>query len=73
MKLRRFILFLFVLPVTVALDLVLYGITQSCPSCTSFTQWLRTEGALSFPIIVELTEWFQQRIVSRIVEKGEKR
>lgn len=60
MKPQKLLLFLFALPVTIILDLILYSFTKACPSCGSFTVWLQTEGALSFPIVVGLSEWFGQ-------------
>ena len=60
MKLHKIILFILILPVTLVLDLILYSATKTCPSCGSFAQWLGTEGALSFPIVIGLSEWFRQ-------------
>ncbi|MBI5452580.1 hypothetical protein HY945_03890 [Candidatus Gottesmanbacteria bacterium] len=60
MKLQKALLFLFILPVTLFLDLILYGLVKSCPSCGSFWQWVGTEGALSFPIVIGLTQWFSR-------------
>lgn len=60
MKLSKVLLFLLILPVTLLLDLILYGLVKSCPSCGSFSQWLQTEGALSFPIVVGLGQWINQ-------------
>ena len=54
MKFQKFALFLLVLPLTVLLDFIMYGALSSCPSCSSFTAFLKTDGALSFPIIVEI-------------------
>jgi len=58
MKFQKLLLFIFVLPVTIFLDLILFAATRNCPTCGSFSQFLLSEGALSFPIVVELTEWF---------------
>lgn len=60
MKLHRVLLFIFILPVTLFLDLIFYALVNSCPACNSFSQWVGSEGALSFPIVVGLTEWFSQ-------------
>ncbi|MCL4338396.1 hypothetical protein M1271_01770 [Patescibacteria group bacterium] len=61
MKLHKVLLFIFILPVTLFLDLVFYALTNNCPSCgNGFAQWVTSEGALSFPIVVGLTEWFSQ-------------
>lgn len=65
MKFHKIILFLLILPFALFLDLILYGLTKSCPSCGSFWQWVQAEGALSFPIVVGLTSWFGQIVASR--------
>lgn len=62
MKLSKMILFLLILPVSLLLDLILYAFIKTCPSCGSFSVWLKTEGALSFPIVVSLTQWTEQLI-----------
>lgn len=54
MKFQKFALFLLVLPLTIFLDFIMYGVLNSCPACGSFTTFLKTESALSFPIIVEI-------------------
>ncbi len=54
MKFQKFALFFLVLPLTIFLDFIMYGLLNSCPSCGGFTAFLKTEGALSFPIIVEI-------------------
>lgn len=54
MRLQRILLLIIVLPLTLFLDLILYAATQTCPTCGSFWQWVGSEGALSFPIVVEL-------------------
>ncbi|MBI3380220.1 hypothetical protein HY029_05695 [Candidatus Gottesmanbacteria bacterium] len=60
MKWQKVLLFLLILPVTLILDFILYSFTKACPACGSFTAWLETEGALSFPLVVGLSEWFGQ-------------
>lgn len=60
MRFRKIFLFLLILPLTLFLDLILYAMMNVCPACSSFTQWLQTEGALSFPIVVGLVEWARQ-------------
>lgn len=64
MKLHKVLLFLLVLPLTLVLDFILYSFTKSCPTCGSFAVWLETEGALSFPIVVGLSEWVRQIMTS---------
>lgn len=64
MKLRKLMLLILILPLTIILDLILYAATRSCPSCGTFTQWLQTEGAISFPLVVEVTRWFEQKLIS---------
>lgn len=59
MKLHK-ILLLLVLPLTLVLDLILYGFIKTCPTCGNFWQFLESEGALSFPIVVGITEWLTQ-------------
>ncbi len=54
MKFQRLALFLLVLPLTIFLDFIMYGAFNSCPACGSFQAFLKTDGALSFPIIVEI-------------------
>jgi len=60
MKFKKIALFILILPLTLFLDLILYGLTKACPSCGSFWQWVQTEGALSFPIVVGITQWIQE-------------
>ncbi|PIP32742.1 hypothetical protein COV53_04905 [Candidatus Gottesmanbacteria bacterium CG11_big_fil_rev_8_21_14_0_20_37_11] len=62
MKLKKFLIFIFILPLTLFLDLIIYGMVKTCPTCGSFSQWIQTEGALSFPIVVGISEWFGQMI-----------
>jgi hypothetical protein len=59
MKLSKVILFIFILPATLILDFILFSLVKACPSCESFWAWVGTEGALSFPIVVGLTEWLE--------------
>lgn len=66
MKPRKFILFLLVLPLTLFLDFILYSFTKACPSCGSYSQWLQTEGALSFPIVVGVSEWLGQYFQKKV-------
>jgi hypothetical protein len=65
MKLKNLLLFLFVLPLTLFLDFILYAMLKSCPSCGSFGEWLKTEGAISFPVVISLSEWVEQ-FISRL-------
>jgi len=60
MKIQKVLVFLLILPLTLFLDLILYSLIQTCPSCGSFWQWVGSEGALSFPLVVSLEEWFSQ-------------
>lgn len=60
MVFKKIALFLFVLPLTLVLDLILYALVKSCPTCGSFWEWIQTEGALSFPLVVEITQWAEQ-------------
>ena len=64
MKLRKILLFIIILPLTLFIDLVLYAMLKTCPSCTSFWQWVGSEGAISFPIVVGLTTWFSQLLAN---------
>lgn len=64
MKIHKAALFILVLPVTLFLDFILYSFTKACPTCGSFVAWLETEGALSFPIVVGLSEWVGQMTAS---------
>ncbi len=57
MKLQKVFLFILILPVTLFFDLILYALVKTCPSCGNFWQWVETEGALSFPIVVGLTQY----------------
>lgn len=54
MKIQKLLVLFLILPLTLFLDLILYAATQTCPTCGSFWQWIGSEGALSFPIVVEL-------------------
>jgi len=62
MKLSKIILFIFVLPITLFLDLILYAFVKTCPTCGSFLDWVKTEGALSFPLVVSLSEYMNNII-----------
>ena len=62
MKLYKILLFLLVLPLTLVLDLILFAFIRTCPACGNFWQFLTTEGALSFPIVVGITEWLNQSL-----------
>ncbi|MBM3283100.1 hypothetical protein FJY90_02500 [Candidatus Gottesmanbacteria bacterium] len=65
---KKILLFLFILPLTLLLDLAFYAATRNCPGCGSFWQWVGSEGALSFPIVISLMEY-----VKRLTEKLEHR
>jgi len=69
MKLHKALLFILVLPMTIFLDFILYSFTKACPSCGSFTAWLETEGALSFPVVVGLSSWFGQLMTRIKIQK----
>ncbi|OGG26441.1 hypothetical protein A2960_06205 [Candidatus Gottesmanbacteria bacterium RIFCSPLOWO2_01_FULL_39_12b] len=66
-RLKNILLFIFVLPLTLFLDLILYAALKTCPTCESFWAWVGTEGAISFPIVVVVTEWF-----GRVLERFKK-
>lgn len=59
MRLQKVLLFIIILPLTLVLDLLMFAFTRNCPTCGSFSQFLLSEGALSFPIVVGLLEWFR--------------
>lgn len=56
-------MFLFVLPMTIFLDFILFSLSRNCPSCGSFQAWLASEAALSFPLIVSLGDWFNRLLI----------
>jgi len=60
MSFKKLLLFLLVLPITLLLDLILYAFVKTCPTCGTFGEWLATEGALSFPIVISLTDYLKQ-------------
>lgn len=60
MKLYKLLLFLLIMPLTIVLDLILFAFTRNCPGCGNFWQFLVSEGALSFPFVVGITQWFSQ-------------
>jgi len=62
MKIQKLFLFLFFLPITLFLDLIIYSLFKTCPSCGTFSQFLENEGAISFPILVGLMELIGQTI-----------
>lgn len=64
MKLYKILLFLLVLPLTLFLDLILFAFIRTCPTCGNYWQFLTSEGALSFPIVIGLTEWLNQFLTS---------
>jgi len=63
MKFRKFLLIIFILPVTLILDLILYSLAGTCPACGSFWQWIGSEGALSFPLVVGFYQWFERLLI----------
>jgi hypothetical protein len=65
MKLRHIILFILILPLTLVLDFILFAFTRVCPSCGSFWQFVQTEGALSFPMVVGFIQWFEQILIDK--------
>ncbi|OGG02861.1 hypothetical protein A2W14_06455 [Candidatus Gottesmanbacteria bacterium RBG_16_37_8] len=71
-KLKKLALFVFVLPITVLLDFILFSLTKSCPTCGSFNQWLASEGALSFPLVVSLGDFLSQLLTELRVISGNK-
>lgn len=67
-KFKKFFLIIFVLPLALIVDFVLYALTKNCVNCGSFLTFLESEGALSFPIIVSLGDY-----VTRVFnQKGKK-
>ena len=62
-KLKKFLLLIFVLPVALIFDFIIFSLTRNCPTCGSFNAWLTSEAALSFPLIVLLGDWIN-RIVT---------
>jgi hypothetical protein len=50
----------FLLPLTLFLDLIIYGMIKTCPACGNFWQFVETEGSLSFPIVAGITQWLEQ-------------
>lgn len=61
---KRFILFLFILPLTIFLDFILFSLIKTCPSCESFTKFIAQEGAISFPLVTDFSNWLNQLITS---------
>ncbi|OGG00806.1 hypothetical protein A3D78_01725 [Candidatus Gottesmanbacteria bacterium RIFCSPHIGHO2_02_FULL_39_14] len=59
-KIKKLLLFIFILPVTIILDFILFSLTRSCPTCGSFSAFLASEAALSFPLVVALGDWISQ-------------
>ncbi|MBI2617648.1 hypothetical protein HYW55_05945 [Candidatus Gottesmanbacteria bacterium] len=62
MNKRNLTFALLLLPLTLLLDLILYAAFHSCPSCASFSQWIKTEGAFSFPAILGFTKFVEVSI-----------
>lgn len=54
--LKKSAVVIIILPLTLLLDLVLFAFLKNCPSCGSFWEFVKTEGALSFPIVVSFVE-----------------
>src|SRR3989338_6895457 len=63
-KLKKLLLFLFVLPLTIFLDFIIFSLSRNCATCGSFQVWLTSEAALSFPLIVSLGEWFNRLLIN---------
>src|SRR3989338_7752838 len=62
-KLKKLLLFLFVLPLTIFLDFIIFSMSRNCATCGSFQVWLSSEAALSFPLIVSLGDWFNRLLI----------
>ncbi len=63
--LKKAALAVFILPLTLLLDLVLFAFLKNCPSCGSFWEFVRTEGALSFPLVVGIINWVENLSLQR--------
>ena len=63
-KLKKLLLFIFVLPITLLLDFVMFSFTRNCPSCGSFSAWLTHEGALSFPLVILLGDYIKGAVAA---------
>lgn len=64
MKLHRILFFALILPLTLILDIILFNLTRACPTCGSFSQFIQTEGALSFPLVVGFMELIRALLAS---------
>lgn len=69
MKYKTMLFTLLLLPLTLFLDLILFAMMGKCPSCGSFWEWVRSEGALSFPLVIGFTEWFEGKLTTLRVKK----
>lgn len=65
MKLSKIFLFLLVLPLTLILDVILFNLTRACPTCGSFSEFIKQEGALSFPLVVGIMSWIENIVLRR--------
>lgn len=65
MKLSKIFLFLLILPLTILLDLILFAFLRTCPTCGSFSQFIKQEGALSFPLVIGIAQWLEQFVSRR--------
>lgn len=66
---KKVLLLIVVLPLTLVLDFILYAFVKNCPSCGSYWQFIETEGALSFPIVIGATEWLNELFVKYLPHK----
>ena len=62
MKFTKFLLFLLIFPLTIILDFLVFSMLRTCPTCGSFSQFVTSEGAISFPLVVEISQWVRQLI-----------
>jgi len=71
-RIKKLLLFLFILPVTVFFDFILFSLTRNCPSCGSFSQWLASEAALSFPLVVSLSDFLNTILTDLQIVRNKK-
>jgi len=65
MKFHRILFFVLVFPLTLVLDIIFFNLTRACPSCGSFSQFIQTEGALSFPFVVSIMNFVENQLLRR--------
>ena len=68
-KIKKIALLVFVLPVSLLFDFIIFSLTRNCATCGSFSQFISNGAALSFPLIVLLGDWINKILIDLKIHK----